>query len=155
MCSFSRSDKFLKVQVSLGEALRSKILLFSLKVLLLSSVILGLQVWIPKVASQPFYYYPDVTLDPSFPTIFENISITMSFYFTSDPPHVEEFGSLARDGNTFTVNVTIFVPAPWEVVLPIVHTDSYTFSLGNLSGGEYEFQVIILHIHYTDGSSYL
>lgn len=135
--------------------MRSKVSLWLLNTLLLSLLFITLVAGIPKVESQFFGFYPDVTLDPSSPTIFESINTTVGFFFASYPPYVEEFGPLTRDGNTFAVNMTIYVPAPWEPVLCIVHTDSYTYNLGNLSGGEYEFKAYIHHIHYTEGESYL
>ena len=136
--------------------MRSKVSLCLLKVFLLSLVVISLQVGIPKVESQFYdYYYPDVTLHPSSPTTSGNINMTVSFVFASAPPHVEEFGPLIQDGNTFSVNISIYVPAPWEAVLLIVHADSYTYNLGNLSAGGYEFEVSIHHIHYTEGMSYI
>ena len=150
----SNTDKFLKVDYCLGEVLRSKVSLCLFNISILSLLIIALSARISRVESQ-FYYYPEAILDPSSPTVFENTNITVSYFFGSYPPHVEEFGPLTRDGDTFSINVTIFVPAPWDIVLFIVHTDSHTYSLGNLSGGEYEFQVIVHHIHYTEGMSYL
>ena len=122
---------------------------------LLCSIVLGLQVCIPIVAAQPFHYSPALTLEPSSPMVLESVRMNVSFFFGTAPPSVEEFGPLLRDGNTFSVNVTIFVPAPEEVVLFIIHTDSYIYDLGNLSGGDYEFNVYVHHVHYTEGTSYL
>jgi len=135
---------------------RSKVSLYLLNILLLSLLVIALLAGIPKVESQFYdYYYPDVTLNPSSPTTSENINTTVSFVFASYPPYVEEFGPLIQDGNTFSVNITIYVPAPWEAVLLIVHADSYTYNVGNLSEGEYEFEVNVHHIHYTEGMVYL
>lgn len=139
----------------MGDVLSSKTRSFLLQAFLLCSALLSLPVWIPAAASQLFNYYPELTLEPSSPTVFESVSMNVSFFFGTAPPSVEEFGPLTRDGNTFSVNVTIFVPAPEEYVLFIIHTDSYIYDLGNLSGGDYEFNVYVHHVHYTEGTSYL
>lgn len=94
---------------------------------------------------------PDVTLTPDAPTTADNISITVSYFFSSWPPFAEDFGPAVAVENTFSVNVTVFFPAPTDVVLFIVHTDSYTYNLGNLSVGQYEFQVYINRTHYMEG----
>ena len=133
----------------------SKTRSFLLQTFLLCFALHSLPIWIPAAASQPFNYHPELTLEPSSPMVFESVSMNVSFFFGTDPPHVEEFGPLTHDGNTFSVNVTIFVPAPEEQVLFIIHTDSYIYDLGNLSAGDYEFNVYVHHIHYTEGMSYL
>lgn len=93
---------------------------------------------------------PDVTLNPSTPTTAHNINITVCYYFGTAPPSVTDFGPIVQAGNTFSVNVTVLFPAPWEYVLYIVHTDSHTYNLGNLSVGEYEFRVYINRTHFME-----
>lgn len=94
---------------------------------------------------------PDITLNPSTPTTSDNINITVSYFFSTSPPAVEEFGSIVQAGNTFSVNVTVHFPAPWEYVTQMVHTDSHTYNLGSLIVGEYKFQVYINRTHYMEG----
>lgn len=94
---------------------------------------------------------PDITLTPDAPTAVDNINITVSYFFSTAPPLVDDFGVVVQVGSIFSVNVTVFFPAPWEFVAYIVHTDSHTYNLGNLSVGEYKFQVYINRTHYMEG----
>jgi len=98
---------------------------------------------------------PEVAVFPEHPTTDDFVNVSVSFWFSSDPPGVREFGPLVQVGNTFSVNVTVWVPAPGEVVFWIVHTDYNTYGLGKLSGGVYQFQVYVYYQHYAEGTYYL
>ncbi len=94
---------------------------------------------------------PDVTLNPSTPTTSHSINITVSYFFGTFPPYVQEFGSIVQSGNILSVNVTLLFPEPWEFVTDMVHNDSHTYNLGSLSVGEYEFRVYINRTHFMEG----
>ncbi len=93
----------------------------------------------------------EVAVAPQNPGVSDPVNVTVSFTFATEPPFVEEFGSVERSGNVFSTNVTVYLPAPWEHILMWVHTDSYTHSLSNLSAGEYEFQIYVQTIHWHEG----
>ena len=93
---------------------------------------------------------PDVAITPITPTTSDNVDVTVSYLFGSAPPNVQEFGPFVQLGNTFSVNVAVYFPAPEDIVLFIVHTDYHTYSLGSLPVGEYEFKVYINRTHFME-----
>jgi len=97
------------------------------------------------------YWGLDVTMTPQYPSISDQVNVTVSFTFGSEPPYVEEFGPIYRNGNIFSANVTVYLPTPWDWRVFWVHTDSYIYCLGNLSTGEYEFQIYVQTVHWNEG----
>jgi len=100
-------------------------------------------------------HFPEVILSPESPFTIDNINVTVSFPFSTMPPAVEEFGSLIQVDNTFSIDVSIYVPAPDEYVLMVVHDDRNTYNLGQLPEGAYEFEVYVTYVHYLEGLHYL
>ena len=95
---------------------------------------------------------PDLfTISPSYPTTCDNVTIAVSFLFGSSPPHVDEFGPIERTGSTFSVTVAVYYPAPGDIVLFIVHTDSHTYGIGRLAAGQYTFTVYVQRLHFMEG----
>lgn len=75
------------------------------------------------------------------------VNVTVSFTFPNIPPYVEEFGPLNRVGNTFFVNVTVYLPGPWDIIYFLQHTEEYVYHLGNLCAGQYKFEVYVERIN--------
>ena len=94
----------------------------------------------------------NVEIDPADPTSIEEIEVRVSFDFRTYPPHVDDFGSIVRNDNIFSVNVTLFVPREDEFVLQMVHTDSFEKNLGALDPGEYTFKVYVTTIYGSEES---
>jgi len=101
------------------------------------------------------YFEPHVSVMPGFPTTENEVNVEVSFFFATLPPYVIEFGPLVRTDNTFSIDVTIYVPAPWEHVYMVIHWDNDTCPLGRLSAGTYQFDVYVLYVHYMEGTYYL
>ena len=101
------------------------------------------------------YFEPHVSVMPGFPTTEDEVNVEVSFFFATLPPNVMEFGPLVRTDNTFSIDVTIYVPAPWEGVYMVIHWDNHTCPLGRLSAGTYQFDVYVLYVHYMEGTYYL
>jgi len=94
-------------------------------------------------------FTPEVTVFPEHPSTEDSVNVTVSFTFYTLPPYVEEFGPLTQVGNAFSIkNVTIYVPAPWEIVCALVHTSENNYSLGKLSEGVYQVQAYVYQVHY-------
>ena len=91
-----------------------------------------------------------VKVIPEQPTELDEVKVAVNFLFYTDPPNVIDFGTLHRDGNTFSVDVIIWVPAK-EKVRPSIHNDSFTYNLGRLEAGEYTFKVYVQTIHGSNG----
>ena len=91
-----------------------------------------------------------VRVIPEQPTELDEVKVAVNFLFYTDPPNVIDFGTLHRDGNTFSVDVIIWVPAK-EKVRPSIHNDSFTYNLGRLEAGEYTFKVYVQTIHGSNG----
>jgi len=52
-----------------------------------------------------------------------------------------------RDGNTFSVDVVVYVPRKDEFVSQVVHNESNVYRLGRLEAGEYTFKVYVQTVH--------
>ncbi len=78
----------------------------------------------------------NVEIDPADPTSIDEIEVRVSFDFRTYPPHVDDFGSIVRNDNVFSINVTLFMPKNDEFILQIIHTDSFEKNLGALNPGE-------------------
>lgn len=96
-----------------------------------------------------------ITVSPRLPTTEDMISVTVDFFFASQPPYVKDFGTPTLHENIFTVNVTIYRPAPSDIVLYWTHDDVHTYDLGEMSKGNYEFRVVVTLTHYNEGMQYL
>ena len=84
---------------------------------------------------------------PENPTEADEVRVFVNFDFRTRPPFVEDFGEVNREGNVFSVVVTVHVPAKDEDVLQVVHNDSHTYVLGRLEAGEYTFKVYVQTVH--------
>ena len=84
---------------------------------------------------------------PENPTEADDVCIFVNFNFRTDPPFVENFGETHREGNVFSVVVTVHVPAKGEVVRPSAHSDQFMYNLGRLEAGEYIFKVYVQTVH--------
>ena len=89
----------------------------------------------------------DVCVFPENPTEADEVRVFVNFDFRTWPPFVEDFGEVNREGNVFSVVVTVHVPAKDEYVLQVVHNDSHSYRLGRLEAGEYTFKVYVQTIH--------
>jgi len=107
------------------------------------SVIFGTQFVTTVRGFQYHYWTSEVTVDPESPTTADKVNVTVSFSFTTMPPLVEEFGNLTQVGNVFSVNVSIY---DQRLALPIVYEARYTYHLGRLPAGSYQFKV---YVNYT------
>jgi len=87
-----------------------------------------------------------VRVIPEQPTELDDVRIVVNFLFYTDPPYVIDFGAVRRNGNVFSVDVIIWVPAK-EQVRPSIHNDSFTYNLGRLEAGEYTFRVYVQAVH--------
>lgn len=47
------------------------------------------------------------------------------------------------------------MPAPWKFVLQVVHDDGFTYQLGKLPVGSYQFDVYAYYVHWMEGIHYL
>ncbi|MGD8505598.1 MAG: dockerin type I domain-containing protein [Candidatus Bathyarchaeota archaeon] len=142
------------VMISFGGELRAltgRIVSCILILLLVGVLTLGFRV--SSVSAEVFE--PSVTVTPESPTVDDEVNVEVSFEFTSMPPYVEEFGPPTRIGNRFYVTATIYVPTPDEFVATVMHDDSFTYQLGNLPAGSYQFDVYAYHVHYMEGTHYL
>jgi len=88
-----------------------------------------------------------VEINPENPTELDEVNVSVSFYFCTDPPCVVDFGSVVRNGDAFSVNITILVPKDNELVLQILHVDNSTYHLGRLDAGNYTFEVYVKTVH--------
>jgi hypothetical protein len=88
-----------------------------------------------------------VNVIPEKPAELDDVKVFVNFLFYTDPPHVVDFSRVHREGNMFSVNVTIHVPRRDEFVLQVVHNQSNTYTLGRLEAGEYVFRVYVQTVH--------
>lgn len=82
-----------------------------------------------------------ITMMPTAPTATDEVIVSVSFLFHTDPPFVVEFSSVVSSDNVFSVNVTLVVPRADDVVLQVVHMENQTYHLGKLQTGDYFFKV--------------
>jgi parallel beta-helix repeat protein len=97
------------------------------------------------------YWNLNVSMTPQNPGVNDLVNVTVSFTFGCEPPYVEEFSPVHVNGNIFSINVTVYLLAPGEYCWTWVHTDSHTYSLANISAGEYEFRIYVETIHWNEG----
>ena len=88
-----------------------------------------------------------VRVIPEQPTELDEVKVAVNFLFYTCPPNVMDFGTVHRDGNTFSVDVVVYVPRKDEFVLQVVHNDSNVYRLGRLEAGEYTFKVYVQTVH--------
>ena len=88
-----------------------------------------------------------VRVVPEQPTELDYVKIFVEFRFYTDPPRVVDFGVVHREGNTFSVDVSVYVPAKDEFVLQVVHNQSHVYQLGRIEAGEYTFRVYVQTVH--------
>ena len=88
-----------------------------------------------------------VKVIPEQPTELDEVKVAVNFLFYTCPPNVTDFGEIHRDGNTFSVDVVVYVPRKDEFVLQVVHNESNVYRLGRLEAGEYIFKVYVQTIH--------
>ena len=88
-----------------------------------------------------------VKVIPEQPTELDEVKVAVNFLFYTDPPNVMDFGTVHRDGNTFSVDVVVYVPRKDEFVLQVVHNESNVYRLGRLEAGEYIFKVYVQTVH--------
>jgi len=88
-----------------------------------------------------------VEVIPEQPTELDEVKVAVNFLFYTYPPNVIDFGEIHRDGNTFSVDVVVYVPRKDEFVLQVVHNDSNVYRLGRLEAGEYTFKVYVQTVH--------
>jgi len=86
-----------------------------------------------------------VVVAPSYPIIADEVNVTITFFFRSMPPYTT-FGNLTRAGNTFSVSVTIY---DHDLVCWMLHEDEFTYHLGKLPAGSYQFDVYVEY-YYED-----
>ena len=89
----------------------------------------------------------DVWVFPENPMEADEVRVFVNFDFRTWPPFVEDFGEVNREGNVFSVVVTVHVPAKDEYVLQVVHNDSHSYWLGRLEAGDYIFRVYVQTVH--------
>ena len=89
----------------------------------------------------------DVWVFPENPTEADEVQVFVNFDSRTWPPFVENFGETYREGNVFSVVVTVHVPAKGEVVRPSAHSDQFMYNLGRLEAGEYIFKVYVQTVH--------
>lgn len=97
------------------------------------------------------FWWLEVKVSPKHPGLNDLVNVTVSFTFPNWPPYIEEFGPLNRVGNTFFVNVTVYLPRPGEILYFLQHTEEYVYYLGNLCAGQYKFEVYVETIHNLEG----
>ena len=88
-----------------------------------------------------------VRVIPEQPTELDEVKVAVNFLFYTYPPNVTDFGTVHRDGNTFSVDVVVYVPRKDEFVLQVVHNESNVYRLGRLEAGEYTFKVYVQTVH--------
>jgi len=88
-----------------------------------------------------------VKVIPEQPTELDEVKVTVNFLFNTCPPNVIDFGIVRRDGNTFSVDVVVDVPAKDQCVLPVINPQNHTYVLGRLEAGEYTFKVYVQTVH--------
>jgi len=88
-----------------------------------------------------------VRVIPEQPTEFDEVKVSVNFLFYTCPPNVMDFGTLHRDGNTFSVDVVVYVPRKDEFVLQVINPQNHTYVLGRLEAGEYTFRVYVQMVH--------
>lgn len=88
-----------------------------------------------------------VGIVPEKPTELDEVRVIVNFRFYTDPPRVVDFSEVNRDGDTFSVNVSVHVPRKDEAVLQVVHNQSNAYMLGRLKAGEYTFKVYVQTVH--------
>ena len=88
-----------------------------------------------------------VKVIPEQPTELDEVKVAVNFLFYTDPPNVANFGEIHRDGNTFSVDVVVFVPRKDEFVLQVINPQNHTYVLGRLEAGEYTFKVYVQTVH--------
>jgi len=107
----------------------------------------------------PYYvvlaHTPSISISPLQPSASDRANVSVTFHFTTYPPFVESFGSLVQSGNTFSIDVIVFLPEPSDIVTMIVHDIFITQDLGMLPQGTYEFQVYVNYTYWMKGTYYL
>ena len=88
-----------------------------------------------------------VEVIPEQPTELDEVKVAVNFLFNTCPPNVIDFGVVRRDGNTFSVDVVVDVPAKDQCVLPVINPQNHTYVLGRLEAGEYTFKVYVQTVH--------
>lgn len=82
-----------------------------------------------------------ITITPTIPTTSDEVVVSVSFLFHTDPPFVAEFSPVVSNNNVFSINATLVVPRADDAVLQIVHMENHTYHLGKLQAGDYVFEV--------------
>ena len=88
-----------------------------------------------------------VKVIPEQPTELDEVKVAVNFLFYTCPPNVANFGEIHRDGNTFSVDVVVYVPRKDELVPQVIHNESNVYRLGRLEAGEYIFRVYVQTVH--------
>ncbi len=88
-----------------------------------------------------------IEVNPSQPTELDEVTVFVSLLFRTYAPYVVDFGSVIRNGNVLSVNVTVSVPRSDEYVLQVIHADNFTYQIGKLEAGNYTFQLYIKTIN--------
>lgn len=104
---------------------------------------------LPSVSAD--FYDCVIEIKPENPTVLDEVKVYVNFLFRTHPPFVQDFGLISRDGNSFSVIVTILVPRRDEVCLQILHTANFTYSLGKLDVGNYAFNLYVKTVHGSEG----
>ena len=84
-----------------------------------------------------------VRVIPEQPTECDDVNVAVELRFNIDAPRVHDWGTIQREGNTFFVNVTVWVPAKDILVPPAISNESFSYRLGRLRAGEYSFKVYV------------
>lgn len=111
-------------------------------VLIISSLLLFTPATIPLIsATDSQSSNPEIIIKPENPTTNDHINITVIFSFRTQPPYVADFGKITQTDNVFNVNISVYLPAPNEFCLQVLHSDSHTYKLGYLLEGTYTFSI--------------
>jgi|Deesub1362A_J573_1020465.scaffolds.fasta_scaffold02250_7 hypothetical protein len=124
--------------------MKKKLMIFA--IIWLTALLIGSS---PSVSAD--FFDCVVNIKPENPTILDEVKVYVNFLFRTHPPFVQDFGLISKDGNSFSVTVTILVPRKDEVCLQILHTANFTYSLGKLDIGNYTFNLYVKTVHGSEG----
>ena len=107
----------------------------------------GLSAYFEVVAADRFIRDLTAWISPEFPTIYDEVNVTVSFWIL-EAYHFVDFGNLTQVGNMFVVDINVSMIG-LDVYGPWVY--SHIYHLGKLSQGSYWFSAYV----YLSGTSTL
>src|SRR3972149_203734 len=89
--------------------------------------------------SEHYYYNFEISIMPEFPTMLDEINVTIIFD-TANINQKVTFEPVSQIGNGFFVDIDIYIP---QILLPTIGYAEHTYNLGKLPTGSYSFTATV------------